>query len=410
MSLIPRVSVGETLAVALDALRVNVLRSVLTALGIIIGVGAVITMVALGSGAQKAVNEQIAALGANLLTVTPGQSFTRGVASATRVSLTTDDADSLARAGRLLTAVVPAMQSPLQLKFGSHNINTTVVGTTANYVVVQSITVDFGRSFSDGDDAARQRYAVLGADVPALLGSNAGAILQQTVLLNGIPFEIIGVLARRGAQAGFANPDEQITIPLRTARYRVFGTDRLRSIGVQVDSGVPALQGMIDIERVLRRQHHIRPGQDNDFQIISAEQMMTAQQSAAGILTTLLASIAAVSLLVGGIGIMNIMLVSVSERTREIGLRKALGATRTDILFQFLAEALMLCFAGGLIGVVAGAGTSLLLGRTFHWNMLISPDAVALSFAFSAVVGAFFGLWPARRAARLDPIESLRYE
>jgi putative ABC transport system permease protein len=167
---------------------------------------------------------------------------------------------------------------------------------------------------------------------------------------------------------------------------------------------------MIDIERVLRRQHHIRPGQDNDFQIVSPQQLMTAQQTSASILTTLLASIAAVSLLVGGIGIMNIMLVSVSERTREIGLRKAVGATRGDILVQFLAEALMLCFAGGIIGVALGSAASVLLGRTFHWNMFISPQAVALSFGFSALVGAFFGLWPARRAARLDPIESLRYE
>jgi putative ABC transport system permease protein len=406
----PRVSLGETVAVAFDAMRANVLRSILTALGIIIGVGAVITMVALGSGAQKAVNEQIAALGANLLTITPGQSFARGVASATRVSLTTDDADSLSSAGRLIAAVVPAMQGQLQLKFGAHNINTTVIGTTANYLAVQRMDVAEGRSFSPGDDAARQRDVVLGSQVPELLGSSPAAMLNQTVLLNGIPFEIIGVLASRGAQAGFSNPDEQITIPLQTARYRILGTDRLRSISVQVDSDVPAVQGMIDIERVLRRQHHIRPGQDNDFQIVSPQQLMTAQQTSASILTTLLASIAAVSLLVGGIGIMNIMLVSVSERTREIGLRKAVGATRGDILVQFLAEALMLCFAGGIIGVALGSAASVLLGRTFHWNMFISPQAVALSFGFSALVGAFFGLWPARRAARLDPIESLRYE
>ncbi|HEY7235078.1 MAG TPA: ABC transporter permease [Gemmatimonadaceae bacterium] len=410
MTHLPRVTIGETVAVAFDALRVNVLRSTLTALGIIIGVGAVITMVALGTGAQKAVNDQIAALGANLLTITPGQSFARGVASATRVSLTTDDADSLVSAGRLLTAVVPAMQGQLQLQFGARNINTTVIGTTANYVAVQRVAIADGRSFTDGDDGARQRYVVLGSQVPELLGSSGPAMLQQTVLLNGIPFEIIGVLTPRGAQGGFANPDEQITIPLETARHRVLGTDRLRSISVQVDSTVPAVQGMIDIERVLRRRHHIRPGQDNDFQISSPQQLMTAQQTSASILTTLLASIAAVSLVVGGIGIMNIMLVSVSERTREIGLRKAVGATRTDILVQFLTEALMLCFAGGLLGITLGAAASLLLGRTFHWNMLISPRAVGLSFGFSALVGAFFGLWPARRAARLDPIAALRYE
>ena len=202
--------------------------------------------------------------------------------------------------------------------------------------------------FTSGDDAARERYAVLGADIPELLEANPVGLLHQTILIRGIAFEIIGIMASKGATGSWQNPDEQIWIPLQTARYRVFGTDRLRSVGVQIADGVPVEQGMVDIERVLRREHKIRPGGENDFQIRDAKQFLATQQSASEIFTTLLASIAAVSLVVGGIGIMNIMLVSVTERTREIGVRKALGATQWNILFQFLVEALALCLAGGV--------------------------------------------------------------
>jgi putative ABC transport system permease protein len=400
----------ESVRVALQALRANVLRSVLTALGIIIGVAAVITMVALGSGAQRAVSEQITALGANVLNVVPGQSMFRGVASASRVSLTTDDAEALAQDCRLLAAVVPEMQGNLQVKLGAQNINTTVLGTTANFLGVRNYTVAHGRSFTDGDDAARRRYALLGASVPDLLGANAASLIGQSVLIQGTPFEVIGVLARKGSQGPFMNPDEQITIPLQTARYRVFGSNRLRTIAAQVAAGATVEQGMIDIERVLRRKHRIRLGGDNDFTIMSPLQLLETQETAAGILTTLLASIAGVSLLVGGIGIMNIMLVSVTERTHEIGLRKAVGATRRKILVQFLVEAVALAFAGGMLGIAVGVGGTIVLRQVLRWNMYVSISAVAVSFAFSAAVGLFFGIWPARRAARLDPIDALRHE
>ena len=402
--------IGETVAVALQSIKANALRSILTALGIIIGVAAVITMVALGTGAQRAVEEQIASLGANVLSVYPGMSFSGGVASTNRVSLTIDDADALERDGQFIKAVVPEIVSQQQVKYINKNINTNVTGTTANFPEVRNYTLAQGRMFTSGEDAARERYAVLGADIPELLEANPVGLLHQTILIRGIAFEIIGIMASKGATGSWQNPDEQIWIPLETARYRVFGTDRLRSVGVQIADGVPVEQGMVDIERVLRREHKIRPGGENDFQIRDAKQFLATQQSASQIFTTLLASIAAVSLVVGGIGIMNIMLVSVTERTREIGVRKALGATQWNILFQFLVEALALCLAGGILGILLGVWVTNLLAKSNGWNTLISPQSIIMAFGFSAAIGLIFGIWPARRAAKLDPIVALRYE
>ncbi|HEX3275517.1 MAG TPA: ABC transporter permease [Gemmatimonadales bacterium] len=401
---------GETIAVAISSIRSNALRAVLTMLGIIIGVGAVITMVALGSGAQKAVEERIAALGANVFTVFAGQGRAGAVMITDRTVLSTDDYQALQRGATLLKAVVPEAQSAQQVVFGNQNRNLQIIGTTANYVEVRNYSLPYGRMFSAGDDAARQRYAVLGSAVPEMFNANPAAIIHQTILIRGIPFEIIGVLSTKGASGGFQNPDEQILIPLQTAQFRVFGSKRLRSMSIQVKDGVPIEQGMVDLERILRREHHIRPGAENDFTIRNQQDVLQTQQQATQVFTTLLASIAAVSLVVGGIGIMNIMLVSVTERTREIGVRKALGATRTNILLQFMIEALTLCILGGAIGIVVGVGTTIVLARVMQWNTLISPMSVLVAFGFSALVGLFFGIWPARRAARLDPIVALRYE
>jgi len=400
---------AEIIKVALAALRANKLRSLLTMLGIIIGVGAVITMIALGSGAQKSIQDRIQALGPTLLSVYPGQSFMRGVASNNRVSLTMDDDTALANNAEYVTAVVPELGANLQVQMGDQNINVTVMGTTPLYVPIHSYTVTDGRAFTAGDDAARRRVAVLGAAVPQMLNSNRTAMIGQQLMIRSIAFEIIGVLSEKGAQ-GFFNPDEQILIPLQTARYRVIGTDRLRDITVQARDLQSMNLAMIEIERVLRRQHKIRPGQDNDFQIRNQTDIMATLQQTTDTFKYLLAGIAAVSLLVGGIGIMNIMLVSVTERTREIGVRKALGATRFNILFQFLVEALVLCLLGGVIGVLVGSFGAIVLSQLAHWNTLISPLAILLAFVFSAAVGLFFGIWPARRAAALDPIVALRYE
>jgi putative ABC transport system permease protein len=402
--------VGETVAVAFQSIRANKLRAGLTMLGIIIGVGAVITMVALGYGAQKAIEDRIAALGANILTVFPGQGFRGGIAFNDRTAITTDDYEALRRDAHLLKAVVPELQGNQQVQLGSQNINTTVLGTTAQYVPMHNYTMTYGRMFTDGDDQARQRYAVLGSSVPEMLGGNPAAMIHQTILIRGVPFEIIGVLSSKGSAGSFSNPDEQILIPIQTAQFRIYGTKRIRSLSVQVADGVPVEQGMVDLERVLRKEHKIRPGADNDFQVRNQQDFLATQQQATQVFTSLLASIAAVSLIVGGIGIMNIMLVSVTERTREIGVRKALGATRLNIMLQFLIEALVLCLTGGVIGIILGTGAAVLLSKLAHWNVLVSPTSIVIAFAFSAIIGLFFGIWPARRAASLDPIIALRYE
>jgi putative ABC transport system permease protein len=402
---------GEIILVALGAIRANKLRSLLTMLGIVIGVAAVITMVALGSGAQKAVQDQIERLGTNLLTVYPGQSFMRGVASGERVSLTVDDAQALEHTSPVIANVVPEIGGNQQVKYGNQNINVNVNGTTPNFLDVQNYQIVAGRMFTKGDDEGRRRVAVLGGGVPNMLGSNGPAMIGQTLQIRGIPFEIIGLLAEKGQSAGFGgNPDEQILIPLLTARYRVMGRDRLRSLTVEVSHPDSVNIAMLEIERALRSAHGIRPGGDNDFQIRNRTEFLTTFEETTRTFTFLLAGIAAVSLLVGGIGIMNIMLVSVTERTREIGVRKALGATRRSIQLQFMVEALVLCLMGGILGILLGSGGAMALSKLANWNTLISPGAVFLAIAFSAGVGLFFGIWPAQRAARLDPIQALRYE
>ncbi|MGE5802403.1 MAG: ABC transporter permease [Gemmatimonadota bacterium] len=401
---------GEIFQVALQAIRANKLRSFLTMLGIIIGVGAVITMVALGSGAQKSVQARIQALGPTLLSVFPGASFRGGIFMDMRVSLTMDDYEALARDARYVKGVVPELTRNLQIKRGNLNQNVSVVGTTPNYTAVKNYTVVAGRMFTAGEDEGRRRYAVLGSAIPDMLNANPAAMIGQEIQIRGIPFEIVGVLGPKGSAGGFGNPDEQILIPLQTARYRIMGTDRLRSITVDAASVPQMTLTMIEIERVLRREHKIRPGAENDFQIRNQSDILATFQQTTETFTYLLAGIAAVSLLVGGIGIMNIMLVSVTERTREIGVRKALGATRFNIMFQFLVEALVLCLVGGLIGILFGTLGAVGLSKLAHWNTSINVFAILVAFVFSAIVGLFFGIWPARRAASLDPIVALRYE
>jgi putative ABC transport system permease protein len=402
---------GEIVMVALQAIRANKLRSVLTALGIVIGVGAVITMVALGSGAQKAVQDRIQALGTNLLSIFPGRSFMRGVAVSweTRANLTMDDATALARGTTTLRAVVPEISRNLQVQYGNQNNNVRTLGTTANYAEVNNYTLLAGKMFTPGQDEGRQRVAVLGASIPTMFNVNPAAMIGQTIQLRGIPFEIVGVFDAKGT-GGFENQDERIYIPLQTARYRIMGSDRVGSITVQVSHPDSVNIAMLEIERVLRHTHQIRPGADNDFQIRNRMDMLATFEETTKTFTYLLAGIAAVSLIVGGIGIMNIMLVSVTERTREIGTRKALGATRKNIMLQFLVEAVTLCMLGGTLGILAGAGTAVAMSKLAGWNTFVSPWAVFVAFAFSAGVGIFFGLWPARRAAMLDPIVALRYE
>ena len=399
---------GEIIRVALQALRANRLRSLLTMLGIVIGVGAVITMVALGSGAQRAVQDRIQLLGPTLLNVFSGQEFRGGVAVGAPVRLTYDDALALARDARYISGVAPELERGLQIEYGDKNINEDVIGTTPNFVAVRNYPLTAGRFFTEGENAARRRYAVLGATIPAQLQANGAAMIGQEIRIGGIPFTVIGVLSEKGGGPG--SNDNDVLIPFVTARYRVMGTDRLRTISVKASDVASMPLAMIEIERVLRREHKLQPGAENDFRIRNQRDVLSTFEQTTQTFTYLLAGVAAVSLLVGGIGIMNIMLVSVTERTREIGVRKALGATRWNILIQFVVEAVVMCLAGGLLGIVLGSLGAMLLSRLAHWNTLISPAAIVMAFCFSAAVGLFFGIWPARRAATLDPIEALRYE
>jgi putative ABC transport system permease protein len=399
---------GEMIAVALQSIRANLFRGFLTMLGIIIGVGSVITMVSLGSGAQRAIDDQIEALGANILSVSTGGFMHRGV-SQNLGTLTIEDADAIARDAEAIAAVVPEKSSRQQVKLGNLNQNLQVVGSTPNFQTVNSYKLAAGKMYTLGDGAAKRRVAVVGHGVAAKFDTQIEGLLGETIYINSIAFEVIGILEPVG-QVGWRNVDEQIWMPLETAQFRVFGTDELDRISAQVAIGFTADEGIIDLERILRREHKIMPGKDNDFNIGDPTQFFNVRAAATNIFAALLAGIASISLIVGGIGIMNIMLVTVTERTREVGIRKALGATRLNILMQFLVEALILCLFGGAIGILLGTGISTAIARFAGWATIVSPTAIMIAFAFSAGVGLFFGIWPARKAANLNPIDALRYE
>jgi putative ABC transport system permease protein len=402
---------GEIIRVALGVLRANKLRSLLTMLGIVIGVAAVIAVVALGTGAQSAVKDRISSLGTTLLTVMPGQQRGMGVSFDQSMKLTMDDAAALEDRATNLTAVQPEMTSRLQVQYLNQNTNTSVVGTTSNYLEVRKYELQAGRMFSRSEDEGRQRVAVLGPTVLETLGINSpDAIIGEPVRIRGIQFTVIGVLKSKGQATPFGNPDDQVLVPITTGRFRLFGSDRLRSISVLAQSEDKIPDAMADVQRVIRREHRLVQGRPDDFMIRSQADFLNTLGETTQVFTYLLSGIAAVSLLVGGIGIMNIMLVSVTERTREIGIRKALGATRANILLQFLIEAVVLCLLGGLIGALVGSGGATAMSAFFQWNTIISPLAIVAAFVFSAVVGVVFGVWPARRAASLDPIVALRYE
>ena len=399
---------GETLRVALQSIRANLFRAVLTMLGIVIGVAAVITMLAAGAGAQKDIEDQIDALGANVLSISAQSWFLRGI-SRDRLTLEVEDVWALEDKTQYIDLVVPRLEARGQIKYGNRNLNVRLVGTTASYTELNGYKLAAGEMFTRADDESKRRVAVFGGVIPQQLEiENPEDIIGQQVTLRGVPFTVIGVLEEVGSERN--SPDERVLLPLRTAEARLLGSEDLNDISVRVTDGVPLEVAMVDIERVLRTQHRILPGQANDFAIYDQKQFLQTREAAQQTFTFLLASIAGVSLLVGGIGIMNIMLVSVTERTREIGVRMALGATRFNILLQFLIESMVLCLLGGIAGVLSGWGLAVLLSRTAGWAVYVSPESVLLAVAFSLGVGLFFGIMPARRAANLDPIEALRYE
>lgn len=400
----------EIVMVAMAAVRANVLRSVLTTLGIVIGIAAVITMVALGEGAQQRVEEQINRMGTSILTVRPGQQMWGGV-SRGDAELSVDDAIALRDNSNGLLQVSPEQQSRMQISYKRWNSNTQIMGVWPEYFDMYDHTLLHGRFFDQGEIQGRRRVAVLGFNMPETLGETPPELLiGETIQIRGIMFEVIGIMDEKG-DAAWVRPDDQVFIPQSTAQYRVMGgRDRLNSIYAATATPDELDMAFAEIDRIVRREHRIKAGEDADFNIRNSADLLETFNETNQTFALLLAGIAAISLLVGGIGIMNIMLVSVTERTREIGVRKALGATRRAIMTQFLVEALFLCVLGGLIGVAAGYGAAEIMTRVASWDTSVAPEAVAAAIGFSAAVGLFFGLWPARRAAALDPIDALRYE
>jgi putative ABC transport system permease protein len=401
----------EMLQVAWDSLMANKLRSVLTTLGVLIGVAAVITMLAIGQGAREQQLQLIQQMGANVVLVFPGQ-FRRGAVGfgmGSVQTLTMRDIEALSKSNALIVQVAAEVRRGAQVVYRQKNTSTSVVGVTANYPVVRAYKVEKGRFFTEQEDLASARVAVLGQTVVAnLFGENANPV-GKTIRINGIPFKVIGVLAKKGA-LGPMDLDDQILIPLRTAMYRLFGTEYLNTISVQIVRNEFVTAAMEEIERILRRSHRLPPNKPSDFAMRTQAEWEQLAEQTSRLFIILLLSIASVSLIVGGIGIMNIMLVSVAERTREIGIRKAIGAKPSDIQLQFLLEAVVLSLVGGGLGIFFGIAASYAIGKVAGWTVIVSPISVILAFGFAAAVGIFFGYYPARKAAKLEPVEALRYE
>ena len=402
--------------IALTALRANRLRSALTMLGIVIGVAAVIAMVAVGSGATERIQQQIEAIGSNLILVIPGSITSNGVrlGSGATVTLSEDDARAIASECPAVAAVAPTVRGGAQVTYGNNNWATSIVGTTPDYLTIRDQTVVRGNPFSADDGSSGTKVALLGGTVSQNLFGSADPT-GQTIRIRNVPFTVDGVLSAKGQSPTGQDQDDVILIPISTAKRQVVGASQANagSIGAIMVQAVDAHsmdEAQSEIEALVRQRHRMRPGQDDDFTVRNLSDVFSAQESSARVMSILLGAIASVSLVVGGIGIMNIMLVSVTERTREIGLRIAIGARTRDLLAQFLVEAVTLSILGGIAGILVGVTASALISHFAGWNTLVSPTAIALAFVFSALVGVFFGYYPARKAALLDPIEALRFE
>ncbi len=402
--------------IALDALWINKLRSSLTILGVIIGVGAVITMIAVGAGAEARVAEQIQSLGSNLIIVLSGSITAGGVrlGSGSQLTMTEEDAAVVRREIASVQVVAPAVRGGGQVVYGNVNWSTVIQGVTPDYLEAREWGLQTGRAFGQEDVDAATKVALLGQTVMQTLFGSADP-LGQMIRIRKVPFTVIGVLARKGQSTMGEDQDDVILIPLSTAKRKVLGFSQAnaRAVGailVKVRDASAMKDAEEDIRILVRQRHHLQPDQDDDFTIRNLSDILQSQEAASRAFTVLLGAVASISLVVGGIGIMNIMLVSVTERTREIGLRMAVGARRRDILSQFLVEAITVSLVGGCIGIGLGVAGSYLIGYIALWRIQIQPAAILLAFGFAAMVGIFFGFYPARKASRLDPIEAMRYE
>jgi putative ABC transport system permease protein len=410
------VKLGALFRIALRALAVNKLRSGLTMLGIIIGVAAVIVMVAVGAGAQARVEEQIRALGSNLLLILSGARTQGGVrlAVGSSYTLSEDDALGINRELREATAA-PALRGGAQVIWGNSNWSTQIYGTTPEYLHVREWRLASGRIFEPAEMSGAGKVCIVGQTVVRELFGGDDPV-GQVVRIKRVPFTVIGVLENKGQSMMGSDQDDIILVPIATARSRVLGAANLAkqravsTIWVKVADGYDTQAAEEQVRALLRQRHRLQPGAEDDFSLRNLAEVMAAQEASSRVLALLLAAVASVSLVVGGIGIMNIMLVSVTERTREIGLRMAVGARTRDILGQFLVEAVTLSLIGGLAGVLLGVGGALLVAQFAGWQILLSGKAVALAVAFAFAIGVFFGFYPARKAARLNPVEALRFE
>jgi putative ABC transport system permease protein len=399
------------LKAALRAIARNKMRSALTVLGIIIGVGAVIAMIGIGEGASSMVKQQVASLGDNLINIFPGSHSAGGVhgGAGTSASLTEEDAAAIATQIPYVTAVSPVARSGAQVVFGDQNWSTSVMGGGPDYFSIRRLNIVEGTGFNESAVRGVAKEAVIGQTVADQLFHGDDPI-GQTIRIKKLPFTVIGVLGRKGQTSWGQDQDDVIIVPYTTVMKRLSGQSYLSMILASATSMQALDAATEEITQLLRQRHRIPQGQDDDFTVRTQQDIGNVMGSTSSVMRALLAAIASVSLLVGGIGIMNIMLVSVTERTREIGIRMAVGAKGWHVLVQFLAEAVVLASFGGILGIALGVGAAQLVARFAHWPVLVPPQAVFLAFLFAAGIGVFFGFWPARKASRLDPIEALRYE
>ncbi|HSU29711.1 MAG TPA: ABC transporter permease [Bryobacteraceae bacterium] len=409
-------SLLPSLRIAWRALVTNKVRAALTMLGVIIGVAAVIATVAVGTGATARIQQQIAGLGSNLLIIIPGSITTSGIrlGSGNALTLSEDDARAIVAQCPAVKLAAPVVRGGQQVVAGSSNWATAVLGVTPDYLEARDLSIEAGIGFTAQDVESANKVAILGKTVVENLFAGSTP-LGQTIRIRNVPLLVIGVLSPKGQSPGGQDQDDVVLMPLSTAKKKVLGVSQasagaVGAIMVQAIGPEAVNTAQVQTHDLLRQRHHLQPSADDDFTIRNLQEIFAAQETSARVMALLLAIIASVSLIVGGIGIMNIMLVSVTERTREIGLRQAVGARTDDILLQFLVEAVAISLLGGVLGIGLGLVTSIIISRIAHWSTLISPASIMIAFVFSGLVGVFFGYYPARKAAFLNPIDALRYE